>query len=1125
MSQPVSVSATAAEYLTRIMTRSPYDAFVSYRHVQQPFVDLLHARLEQQRLNIWLDKEPADITGGVPWQEEIETGIISAKVFVCVLDIGYFKSKYCREEFEIARALDKTIISIVLERPEMGTDDLLVPVTKRRYFLRRHQNPARRYTAANNLAMVNSLQGVSLTSIAGELPQLLRQIEATPPGAERDTLLARFDGMVQIGRVFKYIVADGGFAVPLRDVTMNEQRWRKTTGYFNRQNQLLSLDEARRKHEWAEEYRDRVPAAIAHYIQTSYRVRVFWARTLRSVLTTTALILFLATLYAVAQRNQATFEQHRAEFEAAQAIQNLNTAQNALQLSKIEQATRSATTKASPSAPLRLGQTIWVSDEADTTVSRYQVDRNDDSGEALAPPLTVCNHPQAPLTDGQFIWIVSADTPCITRINPATSPLETRKLTLKGGLGGARILLPQGGAGGALWVATADGQLTSYDRLSLVEQTVAQVGAVTQALVADGEALWVIGDDSKTLYRVPMGTTDGNRVASASVISSLPIQADTLQPVWAADWLWYTDRGSRVLHAVRWQNGQLSAQQFALDGVLSAPYWDGQWLWLLALDSHRLIRFSPATGHTDQAVLEKALSATRLFAQQGRLWVLAGDGLAAFDPVTLELLGQIALAGNLALPVSSGDQLWFANRQDNALLVVDARSVQLTWVLSFCNHPTRPWYDGANMWVSCRGEQKLKRIPARLSYYALSKFGEQSHPTTPVYAAQFLWFVQQDTGTLVRIDPRTGQAVRELALGTASDKLSAPIDDGRYLWVFGEASGIVYRVDPTAEQDVRSVAVGGALNNATVFDANLWVVGSNLDGPDLSVIDRETLRIVLARDFGIGASRPVPSPADHSVWLTSSPAGRGALYHLSMTDGHPLSEPVSLGTVNAEPLLLPDTIWVTSVFGEGFNTGSSTGTDGLATGVPSRVYIYNRADTKFIKSIELGRFASVPILGGDYLWFTQSSLGIFGSNEQAITAVDPRTLTVVKSWSLCQNVSRSFYDPQSGLIWFVCINLDASETGQVLVIDTHTLQVKQQYPGLGRSAWPAVRIDDTVWIVFQGSDNAALFKASDGSLIKTIGLGRHPSLPVSAGLNSVWIANTEDSTVQQVQRVPDLLLP
>ena len=102
----------------------------------------------------------------------------------------------------------------------------------------------------------------------------------------------------------------------------------------------------------------------------------------------------------------------------------------------------------------------------------------------------------------------------------------------------------------------------------------------------------------------------------------------------------------------------------------------------------------------------------------------------------------------------------------------------------------------------------------------------------------------------------------------------------------------------------------------------------------------------------------------------------------------------------------------------------------------------------------------------------------------------------------------------------ICIGFQDSisqDLGTIIIINPNTLEIVHEYRGLGKFPWPVMCLSNYIWVVYQESNNAVVFRASDGQLVRRFGLGNAPSRLVFNGQDEVWLSNTDDGTIQRIQ--------
>ena len=93
------------------------DVFISYARKDQPFVRWLVERLAEHERDVWVDWE--DIIPSAKWRDEVRQGIQEADSFIFVVSQHSLDSAICREELGHAAELNKRILPLLLEDPNV----------------------------------------------------------------------------------------------------------------------------------------------------------------------------------------------------------------------------------------------------------------------------------------------------------------------------------------------------------------------------------------------------------------------------------------------------------------------------------------------------------------------------------------------------------------------------------------------------------------------------------------------------------------------------------------------------------------------------------------------------------------------------------------------------------------------------------------------------------------------------------------------------------------------------------------------------------------------------------------------------------------------------------------------
>jgi outer membrane protein assembly factor BamB len=650
-----------------------------------------------------------------------------------------------------------------------------------------------------------------------------------------------------------------------------------------------------------------------------------------------------------------------------------------------------------------------------------------------------------------------------------------------------------------------------------------EIGRLNGEVMFDGTYLWASIADLRHpgVMRVHHATGE-----------SLTIEVENAPrtPIPALGSVWLTQENSTLLQQIEPASGMI-VQSYDLGVNLTTPMFDGTWLWIRT-DSG-IMQFAPENG---TVVRQLSVTSSRpIFREGERVWVFSNGSLYAFSVSTGQQLLRTELPGDYTDPIIVGDDLWLANTREDVILMLRMTTGEILRILPHCDGPTQPLFDGANLWLACRDENAIARIPVLISYYGANALSANPDPYTPVYTEvgdhPYLWIVQRHIGEMVQFDALDGRVLATIPVG---DSPLPPIYDGdRFIWVASATGGLVTRVDT---QDVRvyaPVRVGIAqITGIELLKGKLWLSGSasdpltDLGAPDLVMLDPASLQVIQEHEMGVGASRAVYDERYDVVWVSGAAMSGGTAYRLNADTGTILTEE-RVGYVSYEPVLNGDDAWISSLY----PMEASDLFTAVLQANSGALYRLNRETGRVIQTIDLDELPSLPLIAGDYIWVTQGSFELetnpaaqilggseTGANPRGVVAIDSQSGAEVARWSPCRNVGIPYYDT-GGFIWGICIGFEDSEhdeSGKIFVIDPETLQMVVEYSGLGRFSWSAQGIDGRIWIVFQESSNVAVFDRSTAALLRVFGVGDGASRLTYDGSQYVWLSNGDDGNVQRI---------
>lgn len=1113
------------------MTDNPTQAqaqlscFVSYALLNHKFAGQLVDYLNMSgQIHVWQDKK--DLPQGKPYDKELERAIRESDVFMFVYSDDALASPTCNKELQYARSLNKRIIPFRY-RP-VYTETELDTVRKRRksdwdkmglaqsvlddnytFLSENHGTPYwddlallrrdARFDRNDTDAMprfLSALRDVVLQVEWGNLPT-----ENTL--AVYDISLDTVQALVERKREEMFAKLLQGLVEDIDHVRQHTRFGELALDWQNSQKKntnLLNLNDTNEAEQWLTESANKKPQSTPLMLEFIKASRQRHTRNLQRTIAGIVIALVVAIVLAVIAVNQmqrANLNEDIAKQEAAIAIEERNNAQNTLQTFALDNATLKIPVAGRVSTPIRLDGSLWVVDKDNATL----LDLSAVDGTPLHAPIPLGLAPIDPVTDGQYIWVANGGEDTLMRIDPQTH--DTLTLTIGGYP--REVFVYDGG----VWVVTEDGmtQVVGED----VVQTV-DVGARSVRIGAfDGVYLWLLDERNQRLHAIDVQSGQHQPFDLLARPQSIGYDGNVL-------WLTYRDSGQ--LDIVQGDTRQTILTEPTPIEVLTVTD-DSVWI---ASETGDVVQLDTVTR---QSVQRQRLEGrvAQVVVDADVVWVFMADGrLVSWHKDTPENQREDMLNVSRVLPVFDSVHMWLADAQTNVIMMVDVADGQLIRTLMpACDVPQTPYFDGANVWFPCHGSLTINRVPALLSFYAFDRDSADSSPTAPIIAGGYLWIVQEASGMIEQIDIETGQLIDSFDIGatlteTVSERTSyelvfESVYDGRYLWTVSGQS--VTRVDPQDLALSETVPLSGMVSGAAFIHDKLWVTNMNFSGrPSVLLIDTATMEQT-ELSYGNGAFEPVYDEKYDVIWLSVSHFTEGYLYRIDAQTLETLNR-TPLGVMNTAPVLLDnDTVWTVSILGDDAAEMLDSMTSMQLEGT---LYRLDRVTGELIDRVPVNELPNTPTVGDAYVWVPQVELGMLESGvAPGLLAFDPDTASVVWSWEDCSAVNLPYYDGR--YIWASCFLEDAPS--DTFIVDDATLDVVRVYPDLGDGSWPAVRINDDIWIVHQSSAKVSVFDL-DANLLREYGIGNSPSKPVFDG-RYIWIANADDGTVQRILHNPESL--
>jgi DNA-binding SARP family transcriptional activator/streptogramin lyase len=282
---------------------------------------------------------------------------------------------------------------------------------------------------------------------------------------------------------------------------------------------------------------------------------------------------------------------------------------------------------------------------------------------------------------------------------------------------------------------------------------------------------------------------------------------------------------------------------------------------------------------------------------------LAGDSVAVVDPGTDTIVGQIRVGGRPVGPAVGEAAVWVGNRDDNTLLRIDPRSLDVVETIGLGVTPTDVEVGAGGVWVL--SDSALLRIDPAINdvVETFLRTSGQERWTNMEVGANAVYVCRCapiPRSTVARVDPVTGD-VTYLRVG--------PVGQIAYgqgaLWALtGYEADTIKRINPETNAVVASISLErigethGYRPRIVVGEGAIWLASKQ----SLWRIDPATNRFLGSISLGMTAEGSVAAgKAEGSV-----AAGYGAVWVASFGDGRLLrvdpksqtvSQPIPLGTL------------------------------------------------------------------------------------------------------------------------------------------------------------------------------------------------------------------------------------
>ena len=246
----------------------------------------------------------------------------------------------------------------------------------------------------------------------------------------------------------------------------------------------------------------------------------------------------------------------------------------------------------------------------------------------------------------------------------------------------------------------------------------------------------------------------------------------------------------------------------------------------------------------------------------GSVWVAdAQDGTVSRLEPSRDRVVTIPV-GSDPVALAFGDRaLWVAERGDGSVAQISPASNKLIRRVESVNAPSALAAGYGAIWIGSAVDRTVTRVRADGSERVIPL---GASPSAIAVGAGAVWITSEETGTLFRVEPRTGTVVRGIGVGNRPVAVAAG-ESG--VWVVNRQDATVSRIEQATNRVSNTIAVARDPTAIVLAGSDAWVAAG--DG-QVSRIDRRARRISATVEL---ANPATALAADgESVWVATRPA-------------------------------------------------------------------------------------------------------------------------------------------------------------------------------------------------------------------------------------------------------------
>ena len=287
--------------------------------------------------------------------------------------------------------------------------------------------------------------------------------------------------------------------------------------------------------------------------------------------------------------------------------------------------------------------------------------------------------------------------------------------------------------------------------------------------------------------------------------------------------------------------------------------------------------------------------------------LVAPNSVAVIDTHSDRVVGAVPVGTRPDAIVFGSGSLWVANRDDQTVSRVDARSLQTLRTISVSDPPTSVAASSNGIWVAASGlnpsvsSVSVSRIDPQFDVLSTTLHVGNVVPRGPAAVASrgdSVW-VAPSSGLLTRLDGTTGRVVGQIDPNASPTGIA--VGEGA-VWVSDAEADNVVRVDPTGL--LTPIPVGGAPSGIAVGAGGVWVADS-LDG---AVVRIDPAARAVTTTIKVGRGPDSVAVGAGSLWVANS--GDGTVTRIDPTTDKELAT-IAVGGSPQAITIADGRAWVT----------------------------------------------------------------------------------------------------------------------------------------------------------------------------------------------------------------------